>query len=315
LASALQSKESKVIVCRRDVTVNVLHPNSPAEVWEGLGRLYPIYSALIRDFSIEEESGLKLQETLQLPSAEGLREAEKWFAVMDQKIQVQHLRQFVQTSPLVNSGVVCDLLTHNIHKRQRTAEDRDKIDFLIVQLLSENASENPDDDDLSVDQAIKALEPVLGPVENKPAELLDQLEDLLQEARQNKTLNSLFTARIIERGRQIKHCRGDKFYEPLSMVAFARFGFVMRRTFFRLMHQDLDFVLDGLRKLESRGVTTLDCRKAQFSGEEPVSRLRMICQSWKVMFQGGICRWPSTLHSRGSANGCRKRAEGERRLR
>jgi hypothetical protein len=36
--------------------------------------------------------------------------------------------------------------------------------------------------------------------------------------------------------------------------------------------------------LERRGVETLDCRRAQFSAEEPIARLRMICQSWKVMF-------------------------------
>jgi len=51
------------------------------------------------------------------------------------------------------------------------------------------------------------------------------------------------------------------------------------------MHDDLNAILDGLRDLESRGVPTLDCRRAQFSVEEPVARLRMICQSWKVMFQ------------------------------
>ena len=50
------------------------------------------------------------------------------------------------------------------------------------------------------------------------------------------------------------------------------------------MHQDLNTILDGLRELEARGVDTLDCRSAQFSADEPVSRLRMICQSWKVMF-------------------------------
>ena len=50
------------------------------------------------------------------------------------------------------------------------------------------------------------------------------------------------------------------------------------------MHQDLNAILDGLRELEQRGVETLDCRRAQFSAEEPMARLRMICQSWKVMF-------------------------------
>ena len=68
------------------------------------------------------------------------------------------------------------------------------------------------------------------------------------------------------------------------MVAFTRFSYLMRRVFFRLMHQDLNTILDGLRDLEARGVDTLDCRSAQFSADEPVTRLRMICQSWKVMF-------------------------------
>ena len=68
------------------------------------------------------------------------------------------------------------------------------------------------------------------------------------------------------------------------MVAFTRFSFLMRRVFFRLMHNDLNTILDGLRELEARGVTTLDCRSAQFSADEPVARLRLICQSWKVMF-------------------------------
>jgi hypothetical protein len=31
-------------------------------------------------------------------------------------------------------------------------------------------------------------------------------------------------------------------------------------------------------------VTAIDCRSAQFSQKEPTGRLRMICQSWKVMF-------------------------------
>jgi hypothetical protein len=50
------------------------------------------------------------------------------------------------------------------------------------------------------------------------------------------------------------------------------------------MHDDLNAILDGLRELEKRGVHTLDCRRAQFSADEPTNRLRMICQSWKVMF-------------------------------
>jgi len=50
------------------------------------------------------------------------------------------------------------------------------------------------------------------------------------------------------------------------------------------MHDDLNAILDGLRDLEHRGIQSLDCRRAQFSADEPIARLRMICQSWKVMF-------------------------------
>src|SRR5258708_35285969 len=59
----------------------------------------------------------------------------------------------------------------------------------------------------------------------------------------------------------------------------------MRRSFFRLMLGDLNTILDGLTELEDKGVATIDCRRAQFSAQEPIIRLRMICQSWKVMFQ------------------------------
>src|SRR5712671_7872646 len=59
----------------------------------------------------------------------------------------------------------------------------------------------------------------------------------------------------------------------------------MRRVFFRLMHDDLNAIVDGLDRLEEQGIAMLDCRRAQFSAKEPIVRLRMICQSWKVMFQ------------------------------
>jgi len=51
------------------------------------------------------------------------------------------------------------------------------------------------------------------------------------------------------------------------------------------MLADLNTILDGLTELEEKGVETIDCRRAQFSAQEPIIRLRMICQSWKVMFQ------------------------------
>jgi hypothetical protein len=88
----------------------------------------------------------------------------------------------------------------------------------------------------------------------------------------------------LEQGRKLKSSNAARFFEPPAMIAFARFGFLIRRIFFRLMHDDLNAIQDGLRELERRGIQSVDCRRAQFSADEPVSRLRMICQSWKVMF-------------------------------
>jgi len=264
--------------------MNSFLPSSPAEVWANLRRLYPIYTALGREFSIENEPCLALEEGIKVPTAETIAEAEWWFSEMDQKIEIQHLRQFVQTSQQINEAVLRDLLVHHFDKKQRTGRDRDKVDFLLVQIFSEHAPENSNEAVVSLKAVGEVLAPVLGTVEFKPAGLLRELDDLFEESRQHKTLKSLFTARVIERGRQIKDSCGDAFYEPLTLAAFTRFGFLMRRTFFGLMHQDLNVILDGLHELESRGVSALDCRKAQFSAEEPINRLRMMCQSWKAMF-------------------------------
>jgi hypothetical protein len=107
---------------------------------------------------------------------------------------------------------------------------------------------------------------------------------MIQSANGCRRLSELFTSKILELGRKLKVESKEKYFEPVAMVAFTRFSFLMRRIFFRLMHEDLNAILDGLRQLESRGITTLDCRRAHFSHQEPTDRLRMICHSWKVMF-------------------------------
>jgi hypothetical protein len=130
----------------------------------------------------------------------------------------------------------------------------------------------------------QALQPVLGNVALTVPAWLAPLEELVKAANRSATLNELLSSGILEKGRKLKTAAGENYFQPVAMVAFTRFNFLMRRVFFRLMHQDLNAILDGLRDLEQRGVSSLDCRRAQFSADEPTVRLRMICQSWKVMF-------------------------------
>jgi hypothetical protein len=257
---------------------------NPAAIWPTWQRLYPLYGTIARELAIAWLSCPELDRPLDSPPAEVILEAGKWFAHMDRRIAVQHLRQFAQTSALMTEDVLKDFLNHYLHKQPRGEEDRDKVDFLLVQLFSQKMPHSSDAD-LSIAAVAKVLEPVLGARQASAPAFLKPLDGLIQEAEGTKTLNALFTSRLIERGRDLKAKCGDHFFDPLSLAAVARFGFLIRRTFFRLMHQDLNAILDGLRELEEKDVTRLDCRRAQFSRDEPIARLRVLCQSWRVMFQ------------------------------
>ncbi|MGB6479222.1 MAG: hypothetical protein WBF15_09025, partial [Candidatus Sulfotelmatobacter sp.] len=131
----------------------------------------------------------------------------------------------------------------------------------------------------------QALEPILGKVELKTPVWLNALDRVLDSAHRCRSLDELLHGGVLEQGRKAKAQAGDLFYLPIALIAFTRFGYLMRRAFFRLMLADLNNILDGLTELEEKGVETIDCRRAQFSDKEPIIRLRMICQSWKVMFQ------------------------------
>src|SRR5215472_1898683 len=122
--------------------------SSPADVWANLRRLYPVYCTLAREFVIDVEPCIELEDAHESPATEAITQAGKWFASMDEKIQIPHLRQFVQTSSEVSEPVLRDLLLHSLSSQQR---DRDKVDFLLVQLFSEHAPENCGEADLTLE--------------------------------------------------------------------------------------------------------------------------------------------------------------------
>jgi hypothetical protein len=194
------------------------------------------------------------------------------------------MRQFLQTSRLADETALRAALIHHLRKPAHDDSDRDKIDFLAVQLFSVCAPSPLEDQAVTLELVAGILEPVLGAADG-PAAGLEELEDLVRAANACESLEEVFSSGILETGRKRKAASGEGYFAAAELGAFTRFNFLMRRAFFRLMHQDLNAILDGLRDLDLRGVTTLDCRKADFSANEPVDRLRMICQSWKVMFQ------------------------------
>jgi len=249
-----------------------------------LRALQPMYAALVREFVIEVSTCPVNSEEAFSSSPESLELAEAWFQQVDAQIQVHQLRQFLQTTPLANEAVLRHLLLHHMHKAVKSNSDRDKTDFLLVQYFSLCTPSGLEDADLDLDYVAQVLEPVLGPQQPKLPEWLNSIETIMQSAAGCHRLSELLHSGAIEQGRKLKAQSSARYFEPSAMVVFVRFSFMIRRIFFRLMHDDLNAIHDGLRELERRGVTTIDCRRAQFSAEEPTGRLRMICQSWKVMF-------------------------------
>ncbi|MCU1297919.1 MAG: hypothetical protein JWO91_2197 [Acidobacteriaceae bacterium] len=257
-------------------------PDDLSTEWWEARQLYPLYAALARECVIELPACPDLELGTETAPGESVEQARQWLLDVDQKIQVHQLRQFLQTTTLASDEVLGILLKHYLHKAERCDSDRDKVDFLLVQYFSHCAPSRLEDTD--VQYVAQVLEPAIGTVTPGVPDWLKPLDDIIERANACQNLKELFTSRLLEEGRNLKTSAGGKYFEPAAMVTFTRFSFLMRRVFFRLMHQDLNAILDGLRELELKGINTLDCRKAQFSAEEPVSRLRMICQSWKVMF-------------------------------
>jgi len=260
-----------------------------AREWQEAVILYPVYTALSREF-VFEVTPCTVLETVMLgtlndvPDHDTVEEAREWLALMDGRTQVHQLRQFLQTTSLADEQRVRALLARHLRKPIKTDADRDKIDFLLVQFFSLTAPSQLGDAEVSLEFIAQVLGPMLGPVESESNRSAEVLDEILQDARACKRLSELLHSEILERGRAAKAKAGPNYFRPASMVAFTRFSFLMRRVFFRLMHGDLNAILDGLQELERVGVTAIDCRNAQFSQKEPTGRLRMICQSWKVMF-------------------------------
>jgi hypothetical protein len=266
--------------------VNSTLPDSAqsAREWQEAVLLYPVYSALSREFVFDVAPCTVLETLTDVPDHDTIEEAREWLALMDGRTQVHQLRQFLQTTSLADEPRVRALLARHLRKPIKTNADRDKIDFLLVQFFSLTAPSQLSDAEVSLEFIAKTLTPILGPVETEPSRSAQVLEEILSDARACQRLSELLHSEILERGRAAKSKAGPTYFQPVSMVAFTRFSFLMRRVFFRLMHGDLNAILDGLQDLERAGVTAIDCRGAQFSQKEPTARLRMICQSWKVMF-------------------------------
>src|SRR4051794_8204225 len=101
-----------------------------AKQWRTARRIYPIYLLLTRKFKLAVGPCRELESPIDRAEPEVLERLEKWFASVDTAIEVQHLRQMLQTAHTVSEENLRDLLVHQLSRPVKSASVRDKVDFL-----------------------------------------------------------------------------------------------------------------------------------------------------------------------------------------
>jgi hypothetical protein len=245
-----------------------------------------MYSGVAKRFSLVEPPCNELETPAESVTPQVRAAIRGWLREMDGRIQVHHLRLFLQTSPLSNEGNVRSLIRHHFNKESRSAADRDKLDFLLVQYFSQSA---PTQVLLNARPAFadvaKVLEPVLGMAPSQLPPRLQPLEEMLNRLSYCANLRDLLQRGVLNEVRQLKDSAEGVGFEIPELVAFARANFLIRQTFFRLIHADLDTIRFSARRLEKHGVKTIDCTRAQLASAEPVARVLELAQQWKKPFQ------------------------------
>jgi len=265
--------------------MSTLPKQTPGQEWQAMRLLRLFYVRLSREFALTVPPCEALDSASDAPSKEDMSAARQWFHQMDGLIQVHQLRQFLQTTTGVNEETLVAMAQHYIRKPVHNESDRDKVDFLLVQLVTQTSPSKIEESEVNLGFVAGGLQEVLGTFTPNSPEWLKPLEGLVKTAQNCESLNALFSSGVLEAGRKMKADAAERYFQGAPLIAFTRFNFLLRRAFFQLMHGDINAILDGLRELESRGIVTIDGTAAQFSSEESIGQVRMICQSWKVMFQ------------------------------
>lgn len=106
--------------------------------WRGFRVLYPIYAELSRRFQLGPACSY-LESPINRSEPEVLQAVEAWFAAVDERSEAWQLRQLLQVTSLGNEGAINALVARCLSKPDKTGNDRDKIDFLLVQYLDQRA--------------------------------------------------------------------------------------------------------------------------------------------------------------------------------
>ena len=248
--------------------------------WRSARRLYPIYSALAVQFGLDAPPYENLDESTQNPDF--LPRISAWFDTIDARLHVAQFRQLLQGTAIASSEERLQVLIERHYtKPEKTESDRDKLDFLLVQYFAVCSPPGVSDRELRTEDAAEVLAPVLGPVVGEPPEWLRPLDTWIASLNRFTSLRELQESQLGAQGRQLKASAKQLYFSPVALVAFTRFSYLLRRTYFHLINLELKTIGEGLEKLAQYGQNILDCSSAQMSASTSVAELRRFCDSYK----------------------------------
>jgi hypothetical protein len=271
-------------------TLNISAPapsESPRQAqWKEARSVFPIYLALAKQLEFEIPFPQAKRTLPEKPDLETFSQVHEWLDSMDQRVQVQHLRQLLQMTTLNDSeSGLRALIARHLRKSKKSNIDRDKIDFMLAQYFALAVPPKIYHKQIELSDVAQVMQPVLGDVDPDPLAWCAALEQMIEALRGFRSLREMLKTNFIEQGRKVKETAGGVFYDPAALVSFIRFNFLLRRTLIELMHADLIAIRAGLSQLQSAGARIIDCHHFGLSATEPLTKICALADEWKQPFQ------------------------------
>lgn len=252
-----------------------------AGAWAEARFVYPLYFYLATHFHLSIPPIHDATLPAACPATNLFEKVVGWLNEMDAQIRTNQLRQLLHSLKDVKPESLRALILRLLRHTEKSSTDRDNIDLLLATYFALCAPEDLYSCEITLGDVAQILQSVLVDADPTELEWCAPLNEVLDAMKDCRGLREVFAAKLLEKGRELKDAAGYMFYDPAALVAFTRFNFMLRRSFFRLLHADLRAIREGLTELERRGISTVDCRTAGLTQQEPVAHLREISLAWR----------------------------------